>query len=451
MNVEMNKLDEVNATIVVTLEEKDYANKVKKALNEIGQHRSEPGFRPGHVPAGLLRKKYGKAVKYDVINKEVADAIYEYIESRHIQVLGNPMPVKDENFDIEAADFTFQFRVGLAPEIDAHINKEMHIPYYTIEITDEMIKNQDEMLRRRYGQQVPGEEVEPNALVKGVITELGADGQPLEGGIVVENGILSPQYFKSEEQRKLFEGKKVGDTVRFNPAATCDGNETELSSMLNIPKDETALHHGDFDIKITEIIVLKPAEDTQEFFDQAFGPDKVHNAEEYREAVKALIARQLEADSNYRFTVDGEDVILKAVGEVQLPDQILKDYLITQNENLNAENIDAEYDKIRPGLVWQIVREQVARHFHVEVSKEDMLALAKAAAQNQFAQYGMTGIPDEALTKYATDMLGNEKTREQIAAQAFESGMWAAVKDNVTLDEKTVSVQEFNDLFKDNK
>lgn len=448
MNVTMNKLDNVNATLTVVLEEKDYQDKVKKTLREINQNRPEPGFRPGKVPAGLIQKKYGKAVKYDVINREVADAIYNYIKENQLQVLGNPVPVKNDDFNLEDKDFTFEFKVGIAPAIDTHVNKDMHIPYYTIEVSEDMTKRQDEMLRRRYGSQVPGETVEPNALVKGVITELDENGEPKAEGIVVENGIVSPQYFKSEEQRNLFIGKHVGDTVRFNPAATCDGSETELASMLNIAKEDTANHHGDFNLEIKEIIVLKPAEDTQEFFDNVFGKDKVHNAEEYAAALKDMIAKQLEADSNFRFTIDGKDTILKAVGDIELPDAVLKDYLKQQDEKLNDENIDAEYDRLRPDLVWQLVREAVAKQLEVKVTREDALELAKAIAQNQFAQYGMSGLPDDVLNKYAEDMMSNEKTREQIFNQAVDSRIWAEVKEAVTADDKTVTVEEFNALFK---
>lgn len=447
MNVTLNKTGNVTAQVVVSLEEKDYQDKVKKALKEINMHRPEPGFRPGKVPAALIQKKYGKAVKYDVINKEVADAIYNYIKENNLQVLGNPVPVKNEDFNLEDKDFTFEFNVGLAPEIDTHVNKEMHIPYYTIEVSEEMIARQDEMFRRRYGSQVPGDEVEPNALVKGIITELDENGEPKAEGIVVENGIVSPQYFKNDEQRNLFIGKHVGDVVKFNPAATCNANETELSSMLNIPKEETAAHHGDFNLEIKEIIVLKPAEDGEEFFTNVFGKDQVHNAEEYKEALKKLIADQLAADSNFRFTIDGKDVITEAIGRIELPDEILKDYLKTQDEKLTDENIDAEYAKMVPDLVWQLEREAIAKQFEIKITKEDMLELAKAIAQNQFAQYGMTAVPDDVLAKYANEMLENDRTREQIANQTIDAALWAKIKETVTVDDKTVSVDDFNKLF----
>ena len=448
MNVTMNKLDAVNATITIALEEKDYQDKIKKTLRDINMNRPEPGFRPGKVPAALIAKKYGKAVKSDVLNKEVADALYNYIKENNIQVLGNPVPVPAADFSLDNKDFTFEFKVGIAPEIDTHVNKDMHIPYYNIEVSDEMIQRQDEMLRRRYGKQVPGDTVEPNALVKGVITELDENGQPKEGGIVVENGILSPEYFKSEEQKALFVGKHVGDVVKFNPAATCDGNETELSSMLNIDKADTANHHGDFNIEIKEIIVLKPAEDGEEFFDAAFGKGNVKDAEQYKESIKTLIANQLENDSNYRFTIDGKDVIVKAVGELELPEAVLKDYLKSANENLNDENIDAEFDKMRADLVWQLITDAISRQMEVKVTPEDLKAFARQLAMSRFAQYGMAGLPENVLDRYANELLSNEQTRDQIVRQVVDSMMWAAVKNAVTVDEKTVSVEQFNDLFK---
>lgn len=448
MNVTMNKLDAVNATITIALEEKDYQDKIKKALRDINMRRPEPGFRPGKVPAALIQKKYGKAVKSDVLNQEVADALYNYIKEQNLQVLGNPMPVPSEDFSLDNKDFKFEFRVGLAPEIDTHVNKEMHIPYYIIEVSDEMIQRQDEMLRRRYGKQVPGDTVEPNALVKGVITELDENGQPKEGGIVVENGILSPEYFKSDDQKALFVGKHVGDTIVFNPAATCDANETELSSMLNIDKADTANHHGDFTMDIKEIIVLKPADDGEEFFDAAFGKGNVKDAEQYKEAVRTLIANQLENDSNYRFTIDGHEVITKAVGDVELPDAVLKDYLKSQNESLTDANIDEEYEKMRPGLVWELISGAVTRQLEVKATQEDMKAFARQLAMNRFAQYGMNGLPENVLDRYADELLNNENSREQIARQVVDSMMWAAVKNAVTIDEKNVSVEQFNELFK---
>ncbi len=447
MNVNYEKLDNVNGELTVTLEEKDYADKVTRQLKEIGKKHAEPGFRPGHVPAGLIAKKYGTAVKYDVVNKEVADAVFNYIKENKIQVLGQPVPESDNNFDINNKDFTFKFKVGVAPEFDNHVNKDLHVPYYNIIVPDSMVEEQITALRRRFGRQEPGEEMEPDAVVKGTITELNEDGSVKEGGVVVENGIIAPVHFKNEDQKKLFEGKKVGDVVRFNPAATCDANPTEMSSMLNIDKADVDAHKGDFNFEIKEIIVLKPAEMNQEFFDNAVGKDKAHNEDEFRAAVKELIAMNFSNDSNYRFTIDAKEAVQNAVGRLELPEQILKDFLMRQNEAMKAENIDEEFDKLRPQLEWDLIRDNVAEKFGVKVSDEDVLDEARGVVARQLMQYGAAGLNEQIIERYAQEVVKEEKQREMLAQNALNRKVFEVIKENVTLDGKEVSVEDFQKLF----
>lgn len=446
MKIDYAKINDVTGEITMVVEESDYADLVKKQLKEIGKRHAEPGFRPGHVPAGLIEKKYGKAVKYDEINKLVGDKIFEYIKDNNIQVLGNPIPDKTNAIDDDAKEFTLKFKVGVAPVMDIKVDKSVTMPYYNIEVTDEMVGRQDEALRRRYGKQEPGEEVDATALVKGVITELNEDGTVKENGVSVENGIVAPQYFKSEEQRNLFIGKHVGDSLVFNPAATCDSNPTELSSMLNLPKEVAEQHKGDFSFDIKEIIVLKPAELNEEFFKEAFG-DTVKNEDEYKAAVKAMIETSLKGDQNYRFTIDAENAIRAQVGDVELPDEVLKEFLLSQNKELNAENIDAEYDKIRGELVWDLEKEQLIDQLDIKVDEEDLKNTARLLARNQFAQFGMANAPEDAIEHYAGEILKDEKHRSNVARQTADIKLFQAIRDAVTLDEKTVSVDEFNALF----
>ena len=396
---------------------------------------------------GILRKKYGEAVKYDVINKEIGDAVFNYIREENLPVLGNPIPVKNDDFNLADKDFTFTFKVGLSPEIDTHVNKDLHIPFYEIEVSEDMINKEDEQFRQRFGKQVSGDTVEPNALVKGVITELDENGQPKAEGIVVENGILAPAYFKDKDQAALFEGKKVGETVVFNPAKTCDGNEAELSSMLNIDKDKTAEHHGDFSMEIKDVIVVQPAALDQEYFDTLFGKDKVHNEEEYRNALKEMIAGSLKNDSFYRFTIDAKDDILNAVGEIELPDEVLKDYLVQTNKELNSDNVNEAFAGLRKQLEWDLISAAIARQFDIKVEEDDLMNLARNSVRQQFAQYGMTNVPDENLNQYAREMLKDEKVRRRMMDQTLEFKVFSTIRDNVTLDDKKVTVAEFQNLF----
>ena len=448
MKVDYAKIDDVNGIITITLEENDYADKVKKELKEIAKKHAEPGFRAGKVPAGIINKKYGKSVKYDVINKEVGNALYEYIKNEKLHVLGNPIPQQGAEFDIDAKDFELKFKVGIAPEIDTHVNKDLHVPYYKIQVTDEMVDTQDKQFRRRYGKQEPGDTVDGTALVKGVITELNEDGTVKEGGIVVENGIVAPEYFKNEDQKNIFLGKKVGDVFTFNPAATCDANPAELSSMLNVSKEDAENHKGDFQFDVKEIIVLKPAEYNEEFFKTVFGNEDIKTEEDYKKAVKELIESALANDSNYRFTIDAKNAIVDAVGDLVLPDDVLKAFLKEQNESLTEENIDEEYVHVRPELTWELIKEAIAGQFDVKVTEEDALNTARLIARQQFAQYGMMNVPEEALDRYAHDILKDKKGAQQIYNQTGDFKLFEAIRENVSADEKEVTVEEFNDLFR---
>lgn len=449
MNVSMTKTDAVEARLTVSVEENDYKEKVQKQLKEIGRTHQIPGFRKGHVSMADLQRRFGREVTSDVINHEVFEAVMKYIEDNKLNVLGQPVPVEVKELDFKTQkDFTFEYDLALAPELNVVLDKSEHIPYYEIEVTDEMIDEQDKAFRRRFGAQVAGEEFEKDALVKGSIVELNEDGSVKEGddAIRVENGIVAPMYFKSPAQAALFEGKKVGDSVDFNPWDTCDGDPTELSSMLQVGKDRVADLHNNFRLTISEIIVVRPAELNQEFFDQVFGKDKVHNEEEYRNAIKEMIAGELSYNSQMVFRVSARDFFVKKYGEMQLPSATLKKWLMMRNEGLTESNIDEEYEKMVPDLKWQLIKEQIAQVADVKIEESDLIEFAKNMAARQFAQYGMTNLDDETLTNYAGNILADKNYRPRLVEQVGDIKLFTAIENGVTLDRETVSLDRFKEI-----
>lgn len=445
----MTKTDAVEARLTVSVEENDYKEKVQKKLKEIGRTHQIPGFRKGHVSLGDLQRRFGREVTSDVINQEVFEAVMKYIEENKLNVLGQPVPVEVKELDFKTQkDFTFEYDLALAPELNVVLDKSEHIPYYEIEVTDEMINEQDQAFRKRFGAQVPGEEFEKDALVKGSIFELNEDGSVKEGddAIQVVNGIVAPMYFKSPEQAALFEGKKVGDKVKFNPWDTCNGDPTELSSMLQVDKARVADLHNDFELTISEIIVVRPAELNQEYFDQVFGKDKVHNEEEYRQAIKEMIAAELANNSEIIFRMSARNFFTGKYGDMQLPATTLKKWLMMRNEELNEENIDAEYEKMVPDLKWQLIKERIAEIAQVKIEEDDLLGFAKALAARQFAQYGMTNMDDETLTNYAKNILADKNYRPRLIEQVGDIKLFTAIENAVTLDRETVSLDRFKEI-----
>ena len=447
MNVTLDRIDNVNGIITLSIEEKDYQDKVKKELKQIGIKHPLPGFRPGHVPAGLLQKKYGKDVLVEVVNREIYDNLVNYIQDSKLNILGEPIIANaDEvNFDT-MKDFSFKFEIGFAPEVNLTLDKTVSIPYYTIEVDQKMIDQQDEMFRKRFGKQVKGEQVDATALVKGSMVELDENGAVKEGGIIVESTIVAPQYFKNEDEKTKFAEKKLGDEVVFNPCNTCNGNQAEMTSMLNIDKEQADVK-SDFKLTIAEILVNQPSELNQELFDAVFGKDNVKSEEEYFAKLKEMIAGQLVNDSNFRFTMDVENALKAQVGTMVLPVEFLKKWLVRQDNKFNAENIDEEFTKMVPQLEWQLIKEQAAKQLEVKVNEDDLLTDAKRIAYQQFAQYGMANVPEEMLEKYAKEMLENKEYRQQIVQQSVDNKLYDTIKNAVTLDEKTVSVEAFNALF----
>lgn len=449
MNVSHQNTDNLNAVISIEISKADYQAKVDKSLRAYGQKANIPGFRKGKVPFSILTKMFGKSVRAEEINRLVSESLYNYIRDSKLNILGEPMTAEDMTVDLDAQDdFTFRFDVALAPELDVKVDKKIKVPYYTITVDDDMVNRQSESFRSRFGKQVSVDEsTDERDLVKGSMVELAADGTPAEGGIVVESTIVSPNYFKSDEEKAKFAGVKKGAKVVFNPSKSCNGSTAELASMLNIDKEKAAQVTADFEMTVTEITHLQPADLDQELFDNLFGKDTVKSEEEYFAKLREMIARQLVPESDYRFSIDARAAIEKAVGDFELPEAFLKRWLLATDQERKAETIDDDFAKMVPDLKWQLIKEQIVKQFDIHVDDNDLKAVAKHVAASQFAQYGMTGVPDDVLDRYANEMLSSKDTRSRLINQATEQKIQTAIKESVTLNQKEISMEKFQKLF----
>lgn len=449
MNITAQNTDAVSMRLTVTVDENDYKDKVTEDLKKIGKTHQIPGFRKGHITLPDLRRRFGKQVTSDVINQVVYEGVMKYIEDNKLNVLGQPMPVEVKELDFNNKEFTFEYDLALAPNLNVKLDKETKIPYYEITVSDEMVKEQDQAFRKRFGAQVPGETVEPDALVKGAIMELNEDGTVKEGddAIQVVSGIVAPMYFQDKEEAAKFDGKKVGDKIVFNPRKASGDNITELVSMLNIDKERTAAVNGDFEMAISEIIVVRPAELGEEFYTQVFGKDKVHNEEEYLAAVKDMIANELSGNSEMIFRLSARKELMAKYGNMELPEAILKKWLISRNdEKLNEQNIDEEFSKMRSDLEWQLIKEDVARELGVKIEEADLKSFAKVTAARQFAQYGMTNMADDVVEKYAENLLEDKNYRGRLIEQVGDIKLFGAIENAITLDKHQVSLDEFKEI-----
>lgn len=448
MNIVRKDIDTSNATITISIEKVDYTEKVEKTLRDYRKKANIPGFRPGMVPLGLLKKMYGKSILAEEINKILSDELYKYIQDNNINLLGEPLPNETDQKDIDFGtqeDFEFVFDLGLAPEFEVELNKKDKVKYYQITPSEEMINNQIKSYTGRYGKYVQEESVEEKDMVKGVITEL-ADGKEKEGGIQVQDAVLTPVYMKDDASKALFIGAKVGDVITFNPKTAFE-NEAEVSSLLKISKEEVAEVIADFQFTIEGITRYHEAAIDQELFDKVYGDGTVKSAEEFTEKIKANIQETLAQDSEYKFGIDAREVLVKKYDGLAFPDAFLKRWLMATNKNLTEETLETDYPKMIADLKWQLIKDKIAKSNDIKVEKDDVEDFGRKIARSQFAQYGMIGMDDAILDNYVKDMLKKEETLKNIIDKVAENKVLDIIKSSVKVDTKEVSIEEFNKMF----
>ncbi len=443
MQVKQSEMKDLQVVLTLTIEPADYQEAVQKELKQIRQKANIPGFRPGMVPVGLVKKMYGKGVLAEVLNKTVGEQLSKYIEDNKLQVLGDPLPNNEltPEMDLDNQDtFTFAFDFAVAPEFDAKLNGHNKLTQYVITVTDEMVDNQVKSYAERFGEYTEAEEVKSGDVLKGLLTE------QKENGIVKENAMLNPEYMQDKEQAKLFENAKKGDVITFNPTKAY-GNETEVASMLGLKKEEVAGLNSDFTFEIQTISRHEAAAIDGELFAKVYGENNVKDEADFRAKVKAEIEQNMQEDAKYKFGLDAKEAILKKMEKVEFPDAFLKRWVLATNEKMTQEELDKDYPKMLDELKWHLAKDQLMKEFKIDVQKEDVEAYAKEVARMQFMQYGLMHIDDQYLTSYAQEMLKKEDQLRGIVERVAENKIYEAVKGVVKVEEQAISQEDFGKLF----
>ena len=450
MEITLQNVSEVKGMLTVKLVKADYEPKVEKALKTFRQKANLPGFRPGMVPMGLIKKQYGSAIKAEEINKMLQEAVYGYLKENKVDMLGEPLPNEDQQKAIDfdtMEELEFLYDIALAPQFDATLTAADTIPYYTIQISDEMVDNQVNMYTQRNGRYEKVEEYADNDMVKGLLCQLDENGNTVEGGIQAEDAVVLPKYMKNAAQTALFEGTKVGDVITINPREAYDGNEAELASLLKISKEEAANVNGNYSYQISEITRYVPGDLNQEIFDLVYGEGAVSSEEEFRARVKEDLTRQFVPESDYKFLIDVREYVMNRIGELKFADDVLKRIMHINNPDKGEEYVNEHYANTIKELSWHLVKEQLVEKAGIKLEENDLMEQAKANVRAQFAQYGMTNVPDDVLANYAAETLKKKENMENLVNRAIEVRLAAALKAVVKLDEKSVSLEEFNKMF----
>lgn len=449
MNISLEKSSNVSAVITLKMVKSDYEENVKKTLKTYSQKAQIPGFRPGKVPVGLVKKMYGTQAKAEEVNKLLGEKLYDYIKENQINMLGEPLPSESQPMqDIENQDdFEFVFDIALAPEFTAELSAADSVVYYDIEVSEAQIDEQVQQIAQRGGHPEKVETYADRDIVRGVLAELDEQGMPKEGGVVIEAASLMPTYFKNNDQKAIFENTKVNDVVTFNPSKAYENSQSEIAALLRVTKEEAAQYVGEFSFQIEEISRFVPAELNQEFFDQVFGNDVVSSLDEFRVKVKENIMNQHSSESDYRFLLDVRTYLENKVGALEFPNELLKRIMLANNKDKGADYVEEHFDKSIEELKWHLIKEQLVKANDVKIDDNDLKETAKQATRFQFAQYGMANIPEEYIEQYAAEMLKNKEQVNGLLERCIENKLIAVLKNVVTLDHKNISVEDFGKLF----
>ena len=449
MKISFENPDKINGLMTIVVEESDFQSEVEKTLKDYRKKANLPGFRPGQVPMGMIKRQYGTSVKMDVINKFVGQQIYKYVQDNKIQMLGEPMASEKQTpIDLEKdAPYTFLFDIAVAPEFKVTLTGRDKVDHYTIKVDDALIDKQVDMFTSRMGSYEKAEEYQENDMLKGDLRELDEKGNTKEDGITVEGAILMPSYIKVDDQKKLFDGAKLGDVITFNPKKAYPDNDTEVSSLLKVEREKVKDLTADFSFQVTEIQRFNKHAVDQELFDQTFGKDAVKSEKEFREKIAEGLKEQLAADADFKFIQDVRAHCEKKVGKLAYPDELLKKIMLNNNKDKGAEFVEKNYENSIKELTWHLIKEQLVAANDIKIEDNDIKETAKEAARAQFAQYGMTNIPEEYIENYAEEILKKGNSTDALVDRSIDRKLTEILKNVVKLNEKEVTLDEFNKMM----
>jgi len=449
MNITRENIDQLNAVLTVEVVENDYEATVNDVLKNYRKKANMPGFRPGMVPAGLIKKMYGKAALADEVNKLISNGLMDYIRTENLNILGEPLPNEEKQQAIDwdtQSQFSFIFDIGLAPSIEVKLDNEVVLPYYTILTDEESVNKQVDAYAGRYGQNKPVETVEEKDTVRGTFIQLDEQGNDLVNGINAEKVVIAIDIMKDEEIKASLLGKKAGDVVVFDPVKAYDSRH-EVGHMLNISHEAAEELTGDFKFIIEEVLRFEKAAVDQELFTKIYCEDSgITTEEEFKARVKNELENDSVVPSDYKFALDVRESLINSI-QFDLPEAFLKRWIKVTNKELSEEQIETEFPHFMLDLKWQLIQDKIVKDNELKITEEDVRNMAKEMAQLQFRQYGLNNIPEEHLDNYANHMLKNEEERRKIVARVQENLIIATIKDKVTLDRKDITSEEFNKML----
>ena len=434
MDITKEQIDDLNAVVTVAITKEDYQDKVDKILKDYRKQANIPGFRKGQVPLGLIKKQYGKSVLVDEVNKLLQDNLNKYLTEEKLDVLGNPLPKQQDNFDWNNEELAFEFELGLAPDFEVPLSTKKPITRYKIVADKKMVNEQVERLQKQYGKLVSKDEVGKKDEVTGTFTNA---EEEIDNGATVELDKI-----KSKKALDALKGKKVGDTATLNTKGLFK-EDYLLSSVLGISQEKADGLKIAVDFKIDEINEREPAELNQELFDKLFGEGKISSEKEMKERIKEDSEKQFEQQADQKLLNDVTEYFIENT-KFELPSEFLTKWIqMTGEEPLTAEQATEQYEKSEKGLRYQLIEERIMKKNSIQLDFEELKEFAKVYIRSQMAQYGQVNPQEEELDAIAARVLGNQDEAKRLSEQLMSQKLLNLYKEKANLKTKEVTYDNF--------
>ncbi|NNF19427.1 MAG: trigger factor [Flavobacteriaceae bacterium] len=434
MNITKEQIDELNAIVKVAITKEDYQDRVETILKDYRKSANIPGFRKGQVPMGLIKKQYGKAVLVDEVNKLLQDNLNKYLTEEKLDVLGNPLPKQQDNFNWDSEEFAFEFELGLAPEFEVELKTKKPVTHYKIVADKKMIDEQVDRIRKQYGKLVSKEEVGKEDEVRGTFKNEDAE--------IDNNATLELKKISDKKAITALTGKKVGDTVTLNTKGLFK-EDYLLAGALGMPNEQVEKLDVKVEFTIEEINERQPAELNQELFDKLFGEGKVSSEKELEARIKEDSEKQFEQQADQKLLNDVTERLIETT-EFDLPAEFLKKWIQTTGEKeLSIEQAQEEYEKSEKGLRYQLIEGKILKDHGIELQFEELKDFTKGFIKEQMAQYGQINPEEEELDRIAARVLSNQDEAKRLSEQLMSEKLLDLYKEKANLKTKEVNYEDF--------
>lgn len=449
MDITREEIGTLNELLRIKLNPADYKNQVESEIKKIQKTLSMPGFRPGHVPVGLVRKRYGKAVLADELNKIVSGSLETFITDSKLDLLGSPLPMPSDdsinNWDVPG-DFEFRFEIGIAPQFSLTLPPAATFDYYQIEPDQAKVDAYIEDTRRKYGKFSNPDIAGADSILYGDLTELNSDGTTKEGGIT-SRSTISIAALKDDDTRNKLTGLKKGDQVIFNPARALGSDAEEMAYLLNLPADKAASVTADFMYTVESINKVEPADLNQEFFDKIYGEGNVTSVEAFRDRVKAEIKSVYDQDADMKLKHDLEDYLLHEL-DIKLPDAFLRKWLQTGVEKpLSADKVEKEYPAYARGMKLRLIENRIFRDQNMQISQEEIREMARQYILHQFSGYG-SALTEDIMDNLVKRYLEKRESVERIIETLSDRKVFNYLKSVAKTKLVPVTYEQFIEITK---